>query len=43
VHFLLTKSSNPMWKGGVLSEREVTETVSVQSPACLPYWLSIPP
>jgi hypothetical protein len=26
-----------MWKGGVLSEREVIETLSVHSLACLPY------
>ncbi len=31
-------SSDPMWKGGVSSEREVTE---VQSPACLPYKIVI--
>jgi hypothetical protein len=29
-------SSDPIWKGGVLSEREMTETLSVHSPACLP-------
>jgi hypothetical protein len=34
-------SSDPMWKGGISSEREVTETLSVQSLACLPYQIVI--
>jgi hypothetical protein len=31
-------SPDPMWKRGILSEREVTETFNVQLPAFLPYW-----
>jgi hypothetical protein len=30
------------WKGGRLSETEVTETQSVQSLACLPYRKNVP-
>jgi hypothetical protein len=30
-------SAECRWKGSRLSEREMTETLSVQSPACLPY------
>jgi hypothetical protein len=38
VCFLLMKilSLDPMWKGGILSEREVIEALCVQSPACSP-------
>jgi hypothetical protein len=40
VRFLLgyILSSDLNWKGGRLSEIEVTETLCVQSPACLPYY-----
>jgi hypothetical protein len=39
VHFLggYILSSESMWKGGRLSETKVSETLSVQSPACLSY------
>jgi hypothetical protein len=39
VHFLggYILSSESMWKGGKLSETKVSETRSVQSPACLSY------